>query len=50
MARLVNFSELDFTGNAVFLVGILVGWAILVARDSTVEHLLNHPRSEAEGY
>lgn len=50
MSLFLNFSELEFKGYAVFLVGILVGWAILVARDSTVEHLLNHPRSEAQEY
>lgn len=46
----INFRDLEFTGYAVFLVGILLGWAVLLAKDSTVEHLLNHPRTESQDY
>ena len=50
MVRVVYFRELDFMTEAVFLAGILAGWALLLAGESLREHTRTRPRSAAENY
>lgn len=50
MYLFLNFSKLDFEGYAIFLLGTLVGWTILLAKESLEESLLREPRSAAHDY